>query len=74
MKRSFCIKNIKKFKRHLNNQSWDFVYEGEDAQASFSRFQGVIDVHFITNFKIHILILTLNYTLLQGIILTLIHG
>ena len=53
MKRSFCNTNIEKFKRCLNNQSWDFVYESVDVQASFSRFQGVIDVHFNTNFKLH---------------------
>ena len=53
MKRSFCNKNIANFKRCLNNQSWDFVYESEDVQAAFSRFQGVIDVHFNTNFKLH---------------------
>ena len=53
VKRSFCNKNIEKFKRCLNNQSWDFVYESEDIQAAFSRFQGVIDVHFNTNFKLH---------------------
>ena len=52
-KRSFCNKNIKNFKRCLTNQSWDFVYESEDLQAAFSRFQGVIDVHFNTNFKLH---------------------
>ena len=52
-KRSFCNKNIENFKRCLTNQSWDFVYESEDLQAAFSRFQGVIDVHFNTNFKLH---------------------
>ena len=52
-KRSFCNKNIANFKRCLTNQSWDFVYESEDLQAAFSRFQGVIDVHFNTNFKLH---------------------
>ena len=52
-KRSFCNKNIENFKRCLTNQSWDFVYESEDLQATFSRFQGVIDVHFNTNFKLH---------------------
>ena len=52
-KRSFCNKNIENFKRSLTNQSWDFVYESEDLQAAFSRFQGVIDVHFNTNFKLH---------------------
>ena len=44
--RSFCNKNIENFRRCLNNQSWDFVYESEDLQAAFSRFQGVTDVHF----------------------------
>ena len=52
-KRSFCNKNIENFKRCLTNQSWDFVFESEDLQAAFSRFQGVIDVHFNTNFKLH---------------------
>ena len=52
-KRSFCNKNIENFRRCLNNQSWDFVYESEDLQAAFSRFQGVIDVHFNSNFKLH---------------------
>ena len=52
-KRSFCIKNIENFRRCLNNQSWDFAYESLDLQAVFSRFQGVIDVHFNTNFKLH---------------------
>ena len=52
-KRSFCNKNIENFKRCLTNQSWDFVYESEDLEAAFSRFQGVIDVHFNTNFKLH---------------------
>ena len=52
-KRSFCNKNIENFRRCLTNQSWDFVYESEDLQAAFSRFQGVIDVHFNTNFKLH---------------------
>ena len=47
-KRSFCNKNIENFKRCLTNQSWDFVTE-----VAFSRFQGVIDVHFNTNFKLH---------------------
>ena len=52
-KRSFCNKNIENFRRCLNNQSWDFVYESEDLEAAFSRFQGVIDVHFNSNFKLH---------------------
>ena len=52
-KRSFCNKNIENFKRCLTNQSWDYVYESEDLEAAFSRFQGVIDVHFNTNFKLH---------------------
>ena len=52
-KRSFCNKIIENFRRSLNNQSWDFVYESEDLQAAFSRFQGVIDVHFNSNFKQH---------------------
>ena len=52
-KRSFCNKNIENFKRCLTNQYWDFVYESEDLEAAFSRFQGVIDVHFNTNFKLH---------------------
>ena len=52
-KRSFCNKNIENFRMCLNNQSWDFVYESEDLQAAFSRFQGVIDVHFNSNFKLH---------------------
>ena len=52
-KRSFCNKNIENFRRCLNNQSWDFVYESEGLQATFSRFQGVIVVHFNSNFKLH---------------------
>ena len=52
-KRSFCNKNIENFKTCLTNQSWDFVYESEDLKAAFNRFQGVIDVHFNTNFKLH---------------------
>ena len=52
-KRSFCNKNIEKFRRCLNNQSWDCVYKSKDLQASSSRFQGVIDVHFNSNFKLH---------------------
>ena len=52
-KRSFCNKNIEKFKTCLNKQTWDFVYESEDLQAAYSRFQGVIDVHFKANFKLH---------------------
>ena len=52
-KRSFCNNNIENFKRCPINQSWDFVYESEDLQAAFSRFQGVIDVHFNTIFKLH---------------------
>ena len=52
-KRSFCNKNIENFRRCWNNQSWNFVYESEDLQAAFSRFQGVIDVHFNSNFKLH---------------------
>ena len=30
----------------MNKQTWDFVYESEDLQVAYSRFQGVIDVHF----------------------------
>ena len=52
-KRSFCTKNIGNFKKCLNNKSWDFVHESKDLQATFSRFQGVIDVHFNNNFKLH---------------------
>ena len=37
----------------MNKQTWDFVYESEDLQAAYSRFQGVIDVHFKANFKLH---------------------
>ena len=48
MNRTYCNKNTEKFKRCLS-----FVYESEDVQADFSRTQGVIDVHFDTNFKLH---------------------
>ena len=62
MKRSFCNKNIERFKRCLNNQSWDFVYESEDVQSAFSRFQGVIDVHFNTNLKVKLHTFTRTYS------------
>ena len=53
--RSFCTcnKNIEQFKTCLNKQNWDFVYESEDLQTAYSRFQGVIDVHFKAIFKLH---------------------
>ena len=51
MKRSFCDRNIANFKQCILHESWDFVYESNDLQTAFSRFQGVIDLHFNTNFK-----------------------
>ena len=35
----------------MTNESWDFVYETECTQLAFTRFQGVINQHFETNFK-----------------------
>ena len=43
MKRSFCDRNIANFKQCILHESWDFVYESNDLQTAFSRFQGVID-------------------------------
>ena len=51
MKRSFCDRNIANFKQCILHESWDFVYESNDLQTAFSRFQGVIDLHLNTNFK-----------------------
>ena len=50
MKRSFCDRNIANFKQCILHESWDFVYESNDLQTAFSRFQGVIDLHLNTNF------------------------
>ena len=50
-KRSFCEKNIFAFNNRVKNESWDFVYETECMQLAFTRFQGVINQHFETNFK-----------------------
>ena len=50
MKRSFCDRNIANFKKCILHESWDFVYESNDLQTAFSRFQGVIDLHLNTNF------------------------
>ena len=38
-KRSFCNKNIARFKNCLLNESWDFVYLSSDIQSVYSRFQ-----------------------------------
>ena len=51
VKRSFCDTNIANFKECLLQESWDFVYLSSDLQSAFSRFQGVIDLHWNTNFK-----------------------
>ena len=45
MKRSFCDRNIANFKQCMLHESWDFVYESNDLQTVFSRFQEVIDLH-----------------------------
>ena len=50
-KRSFCNKNIARFKNCLRNESWDFVYLSNDIQSAYSRFQGVLDQHLNTSFK-----------------------
>ena len=50
MKISFCDRNIANFKQCILHESWDFVYESNDLQTAFSRFQGVIDLHLNTNF------------------------
>ena len=50
-KRSFSEKNIFAFNNRVTNESWDFVYETECMQLAFTRFQGVINQHFETNFK-----------------------
>lgn len=58
-KRSFCDKHIAAFQRRLACQSWDFVYESENTQLAFTRFQQVINQHFDKNFKMHTI--TVNY-------------
>ena len=50
MKRSFCDRNIANFKQCILHESWDYVYESNDLQTAFSRFQGVIDLHLNINF------------------------
>ena len=44
-KRSFSIKNITTFKKSLLHETWDFISH-YDVHNSFTRFQGVIDLHF----------------------------
>ena len=58
-KRSFSGKNIFAFNNRVRNESWDFVYETECMQLAFTRFQGVINQHFETNFKMQYF--TTNY-------------
>ena len=50
-KRSFSENNIFAFNKRLTNESWDFVYELECTQLAFTQFQGLINQHFETNFK-----------------------
>ena len=50
-KRSFCDKNIYKFCSLLQNESWDFMYDNCGVQSGFTRFQGVLDQHFHSAFK-----------------------
>ena len=59
MKRSFCDRNIANLKQCILHESWDFVYESNELQTAFSRFQGVIDLHLNTNFKMRTF--TINY-------------
>ena len=58
-KRSFNEKNIFAFNNRVTNESWDFVYETDCMQLAFTRFQGVINQHFETNFKMQYF--TTNY-------------
>ena len=50
-KQSFSENNIFAFNNRVTNESWDFVYETECMQLAFTRFQGVINQHFETHFK-----------------------
>ena len=58
-KKSFCNKNIARFKNCLLNESWDFVDLSKDNQSAYSRFQGVLDLHLNTSFKMQTF--TMNY-------------
>ncbi|MGL1889690.1 MAG: reverse transcriptase domain-containing protein [Reichenbachiella sp.] len=44
-KRLFSTKNVNNFKKSLKNETWDFIPQ-YDVQNAFTRFQGVIDLHF----------------------------
>ncbi len=59
VKRSFTNKNTTKFARSLNDETWQCVYNANDSQRAFERFQGVIDQHFDTNFQMQTF--TMNY-------------
>ena len=58
-KRSFCDKYTYSFNNRLTNESWDFVYETDSTQLTFTLFHGVIDQHFEYNFKMQSFII--NY-------------
>ena len=45
------LENIANFKQCILHESWDFVYESNDLQSAFSKFQGVLDLNLNTNFK-----------------------
>ena len=56
-KRNLSIKNISKFNRSLQKETWDFI-NIESTQCAFTRFQRVVDHHFNISFEMETIAMT----------------
>ena len=59
LKNEVSVINIFIVNNRLTNGCWDFVYDTDSTQLTFTRFQEVIDQHFEYNFKMQYFII--NY-------------